>query len=76
MTPETEIAFSRKAKHATFNDMLDVVNSIRPDMAFVVHLQPRYLGEKESIINKMNSMSESEILFPEVGRKYVLRVYE
>ena len=75
MVPDSEIAFSRKGKHATFNDLLNVVNIIKPKTAFAVHLQPRYLDMQRNISEELNSASKSTILFPEVRKTYVLRIY-
>ena len=76
MVPDSEIVFSRKGKHATFKDMLDIVNIIKPETAFVVHLQPRYLVKQHAITDEINSKSTSNILFPEIMKEYVLRIHQ
>ena len=67
MVPDSESGFSAKAKHATFNQVRNVVERIRPQKAFMVHLQPRYLKQAEEIIASINTVKDSVIYFPEVG---------
>ena len=74
MVPDCEQVFSDKAKHATFSQMTDVVGRLRPEMAFVVHLQPRYLSRQAEIAEAINCIPGSKIVFPEIGETYVLRV--
>ena len=74
MIPLTENAFSNNAKHATFNQMYDVVKEIRPNKAFIVHLQPKYFKKIDEIISEFNNIPNSEIQFPKERYNYVLCV--
>lgn len=72
MVPETETKFSENSKHATFTQMKNVVANILPKMAFVIHLQPRYIKDQDSIIQSLNNIDNTEILFPNEDVEYVL----
>lgn len=75
MVPDSESEFSAKAKHATFNQMRNVVDRVRPKMAFMVHLQPRYLKQTKEIVDNINTVNGSVIYFPEVGDTHeILRI--
>ncbi len=75
MVPESEIAFSNKAKHATFTQAVNVINTIKPKLTFIVHLQPRYLPTQNDIISSINKQTTTETVFPVIGERYdVLRL--
>lgn len=67
MVPSSESSFSAKTKHATFNQMRNVVEQTRPQKAFMVHLQPKYLEQAKEIVASINTVKDSVIYFPEVG---------
>ncbi len=72
MVPESEINFSTKSKHATFEQMHEVVELIKPKIAFITHLQPRYLSKKEAIERQLNNIAGVKLLFPNTEEDYVL----
>jgi ribonuclease BN (tRNA processing enzyme) len=67
MVPDSESGFSAKTKHATFEQMRNVVEQIRPQKAFMVHLQPRYLKQAKEIVDSINTVKGSVIDFPSIG---------
>lgn len=74
MVPSEEQSFSKNAKHATFNDAIDVVNTINPLYSFVIHLQPRFLEKKTEIEEVFHNKSSCEISFPKEGKWYELHI--
>lgn len=74
MVPNSESKFSKMAKHATFDNALEVINKTKAKFSFVVHLQPRYLGSVNQIEYYLNNNSDCKIGFPKVGEWYVLHI--
>ena len=74
MVPNEEQSFSNSAKHATFNDVIDVVNTISPLCSFVVHLQPRFLEKKTEIEEVFHKKCSCDTSFPKEGKWYELYI--
>lgn len=70
MVPNEEIGFSTNSKHATFEQMCDVIKSTNPTKTFIVHLQPRYLSQRNEIINNLKQHLQGDVEFPTIGEEY------
>lgn len=74
MVPSSEDAFSKKTKHATFNEALKIAEVTNANYTYLVHLQPRYLESIQQIENQLKSNGLRNIGFPNTGEWYVLHI--
>ncbi len=70
MVPNEDITFSTNSKHATFEQMCEVIKNTNPNQAFIVHLQPRYLSQRNEIVCSLKQQLKSNLDFPIIGQEY------
>ena len=73
MVPEAERDFSITAKHATFSDAMMVSRQVQAKHNIIVHLQPRFLNNVDTIEAEFKSLNNGT-QFPKVGVWYELHI--